>query len=83
MSFYDQGLAVGTETETPKIRIGGEEQSSKGMIASLVAIGAIGFGLWWFLREKPAKQEGPDTGDIEERIRARGLDPHQFGYGKG
>jgi hypothetical protein len=92
MSFYKAGLAVGETPvrivgETP-VRIVGDEPKSggmRGMIGSLIAIGAIGGALWWFLREKPkpVKQEGPDTSDIEERIRARGLDPHQFGYGRG
>lgn len=90
MSFYKQGLAIGETPvrvvgETP-VRVVGDEAKSggiRGMIASLIAIGVVGGGLWLLLRTKPKKQEeGPDTSDIEERIRARGLDPYQFGYGR-
>lgn len=80
-SFYEMGLAVGDKTTVPKIKVGEE---SKGGISETtkigVMVGIIAVVGFFLLRKKPP-QQGPDTSDIEDDIRRRGLDPYKYGYG--
>lgn len=74
MSLYLKGINTTVPVQTKIGSSGGQDSTGK-----TLAFGAVLIGIAYFVfkKKKPASA-GPDTSDIDAKIRARGLDPAKY-----
>lgn len=88
-NLYDRGLALTLKSPGPgpltrlrdRVKSGAGGSSEFKSTGILMGVGAL-IAAYFLLRKKKSYQ-GPDTRDIEASLRAKGRNPHSYGFGRG